>query len=37
MERLQLSDVDLAALFRLLRRVDFFAPLTIAQLEKVLP
>lgn len=37
MERLQLSDADLSALFRLLRRVDFFAPLTIAQLEKVLP
>lgn len=37
MDRLEIREVDLAALSRLLRRVDFFAPLTIAQLEKVLP
>lgn len=37
MEKLSIGDPELANLARLLRRVDFFAPLTVAQLEKILP
>ncbi len=37
MQKLNIGDVELGNLARLLRRVDFFAPLTVAQLEKILP
>ncbi len=37
MQKLNIGDAELVNLARLLRRVDFFAPLTVAQLEKILP
>lgn len=37
MEKLQMETEDFAAMAQMLRKVDFFAPLTVAQLEVVLP
>jgi len=37
MEEFKMADADFANLARALRKVDFFAPMTIGQLEMVLP
>jgi len=37
MKKSKLNDKDYAALARMMRKVDFFAPMTIGQLEMVLP
>ena len=37
MERLEVGASELGVLARMLRKVEFFAPLTIGQLEQVLP
>ncbi|MBI4422519.1 MAG: cyclic nucleotide-binding domain-containing protein [Elusimicrobia bacterium] len=37
MEKLPMSDAEYGVLARVLRKVDFFAPMTIGQMEKVLP
>lgn len=37
MERLEVGAAELGVLARMLRKVDFFAPLTVGQLEQVLP
>ena len=37
MEKLKMGQAEYAAMARSLRRVDFFAPLTVGQLELVLP
>ena len=37
MEKLEMTDVDYANLAKALRTVDFFAPMTIGQLEMILP
>lgn len=37
MKKMKMTDVDFAQLAKVLRKVDFFAPLTIGQLEMVLP
>ena len=37
MEKLKLGSEEYGSLAKLLRKVDFFAPLTVAQLENVLP
>jgi len=37
MERLEVGASELGVLARMLRKVDFFAPLTVGQLEQVLP
>lgn len=37
MEKLTMTDADFSNLARILRKVDFFAPMTIGQLESVLP
>lgn len=37
MQKQKLNDQDYAALARMMRKVDFFAPMTIGQLEMVLP
>jgi trk system potassium uptake protein len=37
MEKLAISEADYGKLARMLHKVDFFAPLTLGQLEKVLP
>jgi CRP-like cAMP-binding protein len=37
MEKLELTDVDYGNLAKALRKVDFFAPMTIGQLEMILP
>lgn len=36
MERLEVGNSDLGSLSKLLRKVDFFAPLTVGQLDQVL-
>lgn len=37
MDKLPMSDAEFGALAKVLRKVDFFAPMTIGQMEKVLP
>ncbi|HBL15752.1 MAG: hypothetical protein A2X36_13350 [Elusimicrobia bacterium GWA2_69_24] len=37
MKRLQMTSADLGELARLVRKVEFFAPMTVGQLEMVLP
>lgn len=37
MTQLQIGDAELGLLARMLRSVDFFAPLTVGQLEQILP
>lgn len=37
MEKLTMGDTEYGLLARVLRKVDFFAPMTIGQMEKVLP
>jgi len=37
MEKLQMTDTDYGNLAKSLRKVDFFAPMTIGQLEMILP
>ncbi|MFA5140016.1 MAG: cyclic nucleotide-binding domain-containing protein [Elusimicrobiota bacterium] len=37
MRKLKMAEADLAALARLMRKVEFFAPMTIGQLEMILP
>jgi CRP-like cAMP-binding protein len=37
MNKIAVGDAELANLARMLHKVDFFAPLTVGQLEKVLP
>ena len=37
MDKMKVGEAEFGLLARLLRKVEFFAPLTIAQLEKVLP
>ncbi|MBI4347666.1 MAG: cyclic nucleotide-binding domain-containing protein [Elusimicrobia bacterium] len=37
MEKLTMGDAEFGLLARVLRKVDFFAPMTIGQMEKVLP
>lgn len=37
MQRLTVGDAELGILARMLRKVDFFSPLTIGQLEQILP
>lgn len=37
MRQLQIGNPELGELARMLRKVDFFAPLTVGQLEEVLP
>lgn len=37
MEKLEMTDVDYGNLAKALRTVDFFAPMTIGQLEMILP
>lgn len=37
MEKLPMTDAEYAVLARVLRKVEFFAPMTIGQMEKVLP
>lgn len=37
MQELKMADADFATLGRSLRKVDFFAPMTIGQLELILP
>lgn len=37
MKQLSIGDAELGLLARMLRSVDFFAPLTVGQLEQVLP
>jgi CRP-like cAMP-binding protein len=37
MQRLELGDAEMGVLARMLRQVEFFAPLTIKQVEQVLP
>lgn len=36
-EKLKVGDAELAALARMLRKVEFFSPLTIGQIEQILP
>ncbi|MDE2143959.1 MAG: cyclic nucleotide-binding domain-containing protein [Elusimicrobia bacterium] len=37
MERITISGPDIGALAKMMQKVDFFSPLTVGQLEKVLP
>lgn len=37
MEKMAVTDAEVGVLARMLRKVDFFAPLTVGQIEKVLP
>lgn len=37
MEKLKMGDAEYGELAKVLRKVDFFAPMTIGQMEKVLP
>jgi CRP-like cAMP-binding protein len=37
MEKLKMTEADYAQLAKVLRKVDFFAPMTIGQLEMILP
>lgn len=37
MEKLTMTDPDFAALAKAMRKVDFFAPLTLGQLEQIIP
>lgn len=37
MDKLKMTDADFAKLGKFLRKVDFFAPMTIGQLELILP
>ena len=37
MQKLEIGQAEVGVLARLMRRVDFFAPLTIGQIEQILP
>jgi CRP-like cAMP-binding protein len=37
MQKLKLGDAEVGILARLMRKVDFFAPLTVGQIEQILP
>ena len=37
MEKLTMTDADYAALAKVMRKVEFFAPLTLGQLEQIIP
>ncbi|TPW19612.1 MAG: trk system potassium uptake protein TrkA [Elusimicrobia bacterium] len=37
MEKLTMADADYAALAKVMRKVEFFAPLTLGQLEQIIP
>jgi trk system potassium uptake protein TrkA len=37
MQKLELGDAEVGILARILRKVDFFSPLTVGQLDQVLP